>query len=135
MIKINKNIIFSYNKAPIIIAEISGNHGGNKKDNTTDSKFSIAPNELADFAEINKKINVSLNKKINHKIQSSSKKLRRSIYSVSDIKKREKFTKKNIDTLRPNLGISANKYFYVLGKKSKKNILSASPIKIRHLKK
>lgn len=30
-IKINKKIIFSYFKPPIIIAEISGNHNGNKK--------------------------------------------------------------------------------------------------------
>ena len=28
--KIKKNIKFSYNKAPIIIAEISGNHNGKK---------------------------------------------------------------------------------------------------------
>ena len=30
-IKINKNISFDYNKRPLIIAEISGNHAGNKK--------------------------------------------------------------------------------------------------------
>ena len=31
MIKINKNIIINYNRPPLIIAEISGNHGGEKK--------------------------------------------------------------------------------------------------------
>ena len=31
MIKINKKITFSYKKPPVIIAEISGNHGGDKK--------------------------------------------------------------------------------------------------------
>ncbi len=31
MIKINKNIIFDHKRPPLIIAEISGNHGGNKK--------------------------------------------------------------------------------------------------------
>lgn len=31
MIKINNNLTFAYNKPPVIIAEISGNHGGNKK--------------------------------------------------------------------------------------------------------
>ena len=31
MIKISKNLIFSYNSRPKIIAEVSGNHGGNKK--------------------------------------------------------------------------------------------------------
>ena len=31
MIKINNKLIFDHNKAPLLIAEISGNHGGNKK--------------------------------------------------------------------------------------------------------
>ena len=31
MIKINNKLVFSYNKPPIIIAEISGNHAGSKK--------------------------------------------------------------------------------------------------------
>ena len=31
MIKINKDLIFSYKEKPKIIAEISGNHSGNKK--------------------------------------------------------------------------------------------------------
>ena len=30
MIKIGKSFILAYNKPPIIIAEISGNHNGNK---------------------------------------------------------------------------------------------------------
>ena len=30
-IKIDKNFSFDYKKKPLIIAEISGNHGGNKK--------------------------------------------------------------------------------------------------------
>ena len=30
MIKINKNVIFSKNKRPIIVAEISANHAGSK---------------------------------------------------------------------------------------------------------
>ena len=31
MIKINKDLIFSNFKRPVLIAEISGNHNGNKK--------------------------------------------------------------------------------------------------------
>ena len=43
MIKISKNLIFSYNSSPKIIAEISGNHGGNKKRflNLIDRAFKI----------------------------------------------------------------------------------------------
>ena len=31
MIKINKNINFSYSQRPLLVAEISGNHNGSKK--------------------------------------------------------------------------------------------------------
>ena len=31
MIKLNNKLSFSYKKSPLIIAEISGNHGGSKK--------------------------------------------------------------------------------------------------------
>ena len=48
---------------------------------------------------------------------------RRSIYAVKDIKKGEKFSKKNIKTFRPNIGLSANYFLDLLGKKS--------PIKIK----
>ena len=37
MIKINNQTIFNYNKTPLLIAEISGNHGGNKKISKTNN--------------------------------------------------------------------------------------------------
>ena len=48
---------------------------------------------------------------------------RRSIYAIKDIKKGERFTKKNIKTFRPDVGLSASKFLEILGKKS--------PIKIK----
>ena len=39
-----------------------------------------------------------------------------------DIKKGDKFTKKNLTTKRPGTGISANQYFKYLGKKAKKDL-------------
>ena len=100
----------------------------NKKDKTTDSNFSITPKELKQLKRIVLDIDNSLNgkKKINQKI---SKKLRRSIYSTKEIKKNEKITKNNIDTLRPYLGICASKYFKVIGRKAKKKIKPGTPIR------
>ena len=46
---------------------------------------------------------------------------RRGIWTINKIKKGDKFSKKNIDCLRPVSGLSANKFSYVLGKKAKKN--------------
>ena len=53
---------------------------------------------------------------------------RRSIFSVKDIKKNERFSKDNIKCFRPLVGLGANNYFKILGKKSKKNIKAFSPI-------
>ena len=47
--------------------------------------------------------------------------VRKSIYAKKKILKGEKFNEKNLITLRPQKGISANKWFKILNKKSKKN--------------
>jgi len=54
--------------------------------------------------------------------------VRKSIYVKKKILKGEKFTEKNIITLRPQKGISANKWFKILNKKSKKDYLPGSII-------
>ena len=56
-------------------------------------------------------------------------KFRRSIYAAERIKKGEKFTKKNIKIVRPAFGLEPRYYNFLLGKKSKKSISFASPIK------
>jgi pseudaminic acid synthase len=62
-------------------------------------------------------------------LSEKNKNLRRSIFAKNDIKKDEKINEKNIVCLRPNIGICASKYFFVLGKKAKKNIKKGMPIK------
>ena len=54
--------------------------------------------------------------------------MRRSIYTSKNIKKGEKFSYKNIKTLRPKLGICSSYYFNLIGKKSKKNIKKKIPL-------
>ena len=49
------------------------------------------------------------------------KNARRSLIANKKIKKGDLFTKYNLTAKRPGTGISANKYFKYLGKKSKKN--------------
>ena len=48
---------------------------------------------------------------------------------VKRIKKGEKFTRSNIDVLRPNLGIPASQFRKILKRKSKKNYSAFSPLK------
>ena len=72
-------------------------------------------------------------KKKIEKVEKNNLFFRRSIYAFKNIIKGEKFSKYNLICLRPSLGISANNYFKLLGKKSKKNINKSDPIKKNYL--
>ena len=126
------NIFSSIASLPLRPVLIEKHYKLNEKDKTTDSHFSITPEKLRQLKEVILDVDKSLNskKKINQKM---SKTLRRSIYSTKQIKKNEKITKNNIDTLRPYLGICASKYFKVIGRITKKNIKPGTPIKENHL--
>ena len=54
---------------------------------------------------------------------------RRGIWTTKKIKKGEKFTKFNIDVLRPSLGLPASDFTKVLRKKAKKNYQAFSALK------
>lgn len=106
----------------------------NKKIKSYDKKFSIDASELKKLKkEIDK--NYELKGNENFELKNSEKnmiKLRRSIYSIKKILKGEKFTKYNISTFRPKVGICASKFFDILGKKSKYEIKKFSPILKKH---
>ena len=102
----------------------------NDKIQSPDSKFSITPSQLRRLKELTSKIYNTLGnqdkteKKINKKVLF----FRRSIYALEDI-----FKGSVITALRPKIGIEANKYFDILGKKIKRNIKKNSPIFKRDL--
>jgi sialic acid synthase SpsE len=60
---------------------------------------------------------------------------RRSIYAVSNIKKGEKFTKKNIRVIRPGFGIQPAYFEKLINKRSPFDIKSETSIKKTLLKK
>ena len=100
------------------------------KINSVDSKFSITENELLELRSLSEKIFLSLKQKTRlNKDELENKFLRRSIYVTKDLKKGEKISKENIETLRPKIGICASKYFRILGKKLKKDIKKNTPLK------
>ena len=72
---------------------------------------------------------ISKSKKMKSKnVESISFNLRRSIFAKNNIKKNQKLTKDNIETLRPSIGISASKYFDIIGRKIRKNMKKGDPI-------
>ena len=127
-------LISSIASIPLGVVAIEKHYKLDDKINTTDSKFSITPKDLLELKNINENLNSSLDKKQKTNVENNSKKLRRSIFAIKDIKKGEKFNYLNIDTLRPKIGLSASKYFFLIGKKSKMNIKMGMPIKKNHLK-
>jgi sialic acid synthase SpsE len=54
---------------------------------------------------------------------------RRSLFAVEDIKKGEKFTRKNIRCIRPGYGMNPKLLSSILGKKAKTNIKRGTPLK------
>ena len=97
-----------------------------------DHKSSADFNDLkiiCDFAKENK------NMEGTGKIEPSKKELkmrifaRKSIFAKKDIQIGERFTEQNITCKRPGYGIEANKYYKILGKKSKKKFKKFEIIK------
>lgn len=70
-----------------------------------------------------------------NKSENKSKVFRRSIFATKDIKKGEKFSKKNIRIIRPGFGLAPKYYDKILNKKSPYNILKDEPVKSSILKK
>ena len=106
-----------------------------------DIKFSAKGREVKSYKDKLDEINkiISKEKFYRSKNEMKNKIFRRSIYSIKNIKKGEKFSEKNISTFRPDIGLSASFYPLIIGKKSpnkidannvlKKSILKKLPIK------
>ena len=108
-----------------------------KKMHSLDKKFSIDKDQLKLLSEGVKKTFWSLgdSKKKLNKIEKNNLKYRRSIFSIKDIEKNQKISRKNIGNFRPVIGLESNNYFKILGLKAKKKIKKHTPIFIKDLKK
>ncbi len=127
------NIFSSVASIPLGIVIIEKHFNLDKK-KTPDSAFSIGPKMLKELKKTSLEIFESLNKQKNTQIFNKNIKFRRSIYAKFDILKNEQITKKNINVLRPKIGICASQYFKVLGKRVKRKIRANEPLFIDHLK-
>ena len=84
-----------------------------------DSEFSLEPNEFKLLINLCNEAEISLGNPEWRVIdtEDSSRKLRRSLYIVEDVRKGEIATRKNVKSLRPNLGGPIRDLDYILGKK------------------
>jgi pseudaminic acid synthase len=102
-----------------------------------DLAFSLRGKEIKEYAQVIKDTSLMMGKKFffRNKSENRSLQFRRSIYAVSDIKKGEKFTKKNIRVIRPGFGIQPFYFEKLINKKSPFNIKCQTPIRKSLLKK
>ena len=102
-----------------------------------DLAFSLKGKEIKDYVQVIKDTSLMLGKEyfFRNKSENQSLQFRRSIYAVSNIKKGEKFTKKNIRVIRPGFGIQPAYFEKLINKRSPFNIKSETPLKKSLLKK
>jgi len=102
-----------------------------------DIAFSLKGKEIKDYVKVIKDTSLMMGKEyfFRNKSENQSLQFRRSIYAVSNIKKGEKFTKKNIRVIRPGFGVQPLYFEKLINKKSPFDIKSETPLKESLLKK
>lgn len=96
-----------------------------------DAAFSLEPAEMKQLVQNIREAEKAIGK-VQYKLgkrESDNLVFRRSLFVVEDIKKGEKFTRKNIRCIRPGYGLAPKFLSLVLGKKSKENIKRGAPFK------
>ena len=101
-----------------------------RSDGGADSKFSMEPEEFKEMVD-NIRIMEEALGKVTYDLtqkQMNSREHSRSLFVVEDIKKGEKFTDKNVRSIRPGFGLQTKYIKSILGKKSKIDIKKGTPM-------
>lgn len=102
-----------------------------------DLAFSLKGKEIKDYVQVIKDTSLMMGKKyfFRNNSENQSLQFRRSIYAILNIKKGDKFTKKNIRIIRPGFGVQPFYFEKLLNKKSPFNIMAERPINEKVVKK
>jgi pseudaminic acid synthase len=102
-----------------------------------DLAFSLRGKEIKEYVQVIKDTSLMMGKKyfFRNKSEKQNLQFRRSIYAIFDIKKGDKFTKKNIRIIRPGFGVQPFYFEKLLNKKSPFNIMAERRINEKILKK
>ena len=105
-----------------------------RKDGGVDSDFSLEPSQMKDLVRESKRAWEAKGIISYGPTEKESKSLifRRSIYVVKDIKKGESFTKENIKSIRPGLGLPIKYIPKIIGRKASKDLKKGTPISWEH---
>lgn len=92
-----------------------------------DAEFSLNPEELSAMVKAVRNTEKLLGN-VSYEVEQKNKIFARSLFAVNDIKKDEKFTNKNIRSIRPSDGLHPKYYEQILGKTAKCDIPFGTPI-------
>lgn len=126
-----KNIFSSIAATSLGIVLIEKHFIINKNISSEDVKFSIDIKELKLLKLYTEKIFMMLNSKIDQNLP--NKKHRRSLFAKRDILKGSIIQKKDLNSLRPKIGLCSSNFFKIIGKKIKKNKKKDDPIYLKDI--
>lgn len=92
-----------------------------------DSSFSMNPEEFKEMVDQVRKAERTLGR-VTYQVSQADKAKRRSLFAVQNIDKGEAFTKENIRSLRPGIGLETKYYEQLLGTKSPQKIIKGEPL-------
>jgi len=103
-----------------------------REDKGVDSEFSLDPLELRNLVKESKKSYAALGeiKYRTYEAEKGALIFRRSLYVTKDIKKGEKFSKENIKSIRPGLGLHTKYLSFFIGKEAKTELKKGTPVSL-----
>ena len=104
-----------------------------KNEKTLDSKFSIDPKEMSELIVKSKETWLTLGEEKKVKENKIYLNSRRSIYVTNTILPGEKLSEKNINVIRPGLGLAPKHYFKIIGKKTKVKLTKGMALKFKYI--
>lgn len=102
----------------------------NRTDGGLDAAFSLEPNEFKKLVQSVREVEKAIGKVQYGPGKGELKNIvfRRSLFVIEDIKVGERFTQKNVRSIRPGYGLAPKFLFKVLKKRAKKNIKRGTPL-------
>lgn len=101
-----------------------------REEPSPDSTFSLEPGEFKEMVEAIRVAEKALGK-VSYEVgdrEVKSRVFRRSLFVVKDMKKGEKFSEKNVRSIRPGYGLAPKYIKDILGKMATKNIKKGTPL-------
>lgn len=97
---------------------------------SADSSFSLEPVEFRGMVDAIRMTESALGKPVfgTGKGEEKSRTFRRSLFAVTDVKKGEVFTRLNVRSIRPGVGLAPKWYKKILGRKASKSITLGTPL-------